>query len=147
MLNSLRALFQREIAALREDLLAYPSDEALWRTAPGIANSAGTLALHLAGNLRHYLGARLGETGYRRDRGAEFTRRDVSREELLRELDEAARVVEDTLAALPPDRLADPFPDPVRDEQVTVEHALLHVLVHLGYHRGQVNYHRRMLEE
>lgn len=147
MLNRLRVLFQREIAALRDDLLAYPSDEALWRSAPGIANSAGTLALHLAGNLQHYLGARLGETGYRRDRDAEFARRGVPREELLRELDEAARAVDRALSTLPAHRLSDPFPDPVRGEQVTVEHALLHVLVHLGYHRGQVNYHRRMLEE
>src|SRR5947207_1958953 len=36
-------------------------------------NSVGHLVLHLTGNLNHYIGAAIGETGYVRDRPKEFT--------------------------------------------------------------------------
>ena len=54
--NVLRML-HRELAAVQREIEAYPNDDSLWQLAPGISNSGGTLALHLAGNLRHFVGA------------------------------------------------------------------------------------------
>ena len=45
----------------------------LWQTMPGLTNTAGNLALHVAGNLQHYVGTELGNTAYKRDRNLEFS--------------------------------------------------------------------------
>ena len=84
--STIRALFQRELRALRREIEAYPDERQLWETPGGVANSAGNLALHVCGNLQHFIGARLGDTGYVRDRDAEFARRGVSRSEILAEI-------------------------------------------------------------
>jgi hypothetical protein len=70
----LLVLFRRDLDALAREVALFPDDEALWRKVPGIANAGGNLALHVAGNLRHFVGAMLGDTGYMRDREAEFGR-------------------------------------------------------------------------
>ncbi len=143
----LRTVFERELGKLREEVLAYTGEAELWRAAPGISNPGGTLALHLVGNLRHFVGAVLGGSGYERDRQAEFDRRGVSRTELVEEIDETIREVDRTLAALDHRALQEPFPVPYRDTRPTVEFMLVHLLSHLDYHLGQVNYHRRLLPQ
>lgn len=140
----LRAIFERELGTLRQEILAYGDEEALWRVEPGIANSGGTLALHLIGNLRHFVGAVLGGSGYRRDRDAEFSRRGVPREEIVAEIDETIRELGQTLSSLDERALQGRYPEPYRDTHPTVEYMLVHLLSHLGYHLGQVNYHRRL---
>ena len=145
MTTALAGVIARDLRALRRELEAYPDERDLWRLVPGIANSGGTLALHLAGNFEHFVGAVLGATGYVRDRGAEFARRDVPRGELLREVDETLAVVQRTLAQLGDDTLARPFPQAVGGVTVTTGDFLLHLATHLTYHLGQVDYHRRMV--
>src|SRR4029077_19219374 len=81
------AIMARDLRALRRELEAYADERDIWRIQPGISNSAGNLALHLTGNLQYFIGTVLGGTGYVRDRDAEFNRRDVSRAELLRQVD------------------------------------------------------------
>src|SRR4051794_21091321 len=88
--ESIRTIYLRELRALRREIEAYPNEKDIWAEPAGIGNPAGTLALHLAGNLQHYLGARLGGTSYVRNRNAEFSRRGVSRTEILEELDAAS---------------------------------------------------------
>ena len=48
------------------------TEEQLWRRPFAHGNSAGHLLLHMTGNLNYYIGARVGETGYVRDRDREF---------------------------------------------------------------------------
>lgn len=144
-IDVLRAIFERDLGKLREEILSYPGEAELWRGAPGILNSGGTLALHLVGNLRHFVGAVLGGSGYARDRDAEFGRRGVPREEIVREIDETIREVGRTLAGLDEAALQGRFPVAYRDTHPTVEYMLVHLLSHLGYHLGQVNYHRRLV--
>jgi len=79
----------RELKALRREIEAYPSEDGMWEVLPGIANPGGNLALHLAGNIQYFLGNVLGKSGYVRNRDAEFGSRDVPRNELLREIDNA----------------------------------------------------------
>ncbi len=63
--NRLRRFSQRELAGFERELHLFPDDETLWRTLPGVPNSAGNLALHVAGNLQHFVGAVLGGSAYR----------------------------------------------------------------------------------
>lgn len=144
-IDDLRRTMLREIAALRREVTAYEREDDLWACPPGIANSAGTLALHVAGGLLHFVGAGLGKTGYVRDRDAEFSTRGVPRAELDARLAEAARVVDATLAGLDPGRLADPFPYPAGDVTLPTGLFLQHLASHVSYHLGQVDYHRRIV--
>jgi uncharacterized damage-inducible protein DinB len=145
LVRSVRALLARDLAALARELAAYPDDAGPWRAVPGLPNAAGTLALHCAGNVRHFVGARLGASGYVRDRAAEFARRDVPRAELAALLDAAIAESGAALDALDPARLAEPYPDVVGGVRVQVGDVLVHLVSHLAYHLGQVDAHRRVV--
>lgn len=144
-IGTISALLQRELRALRRELELYPTDEALWATPPGITNAGGTLAIHVLGNLRHYVGDRLGGTGYVRDRPSEFAVRGVPRERILAELDRAVEDVRASLERLDPARLEQPYPDVVGGHRVETADYLAQVAVHLAYHVGQLDYHRRIV--
>ena len=144
MLKDLTTLFDRDLNTLAKEVSSYPSDEALWREAPGIANPAGNLVLHLCGNLRHYIGFQLGNIGYTRDRPAEFSTRNLTREQLL-DLLATARAAVRTLENLTPERLEETYPENVLGQPMTTGFFLIHLYGHLRYHAGQVNYHRRLL--
>jgi DinB family protein len=135
----------RDLRALRREIEAYPSDADLWRVAPGITNTGGNLALHLAGNLQHFIGKVLGHTGYVRNRDAEFKSRDVPRAQLLAEIDRTVAAVETGLARLENQDLSVDFPEPLAGRRVSTADALLHLLTHCAYHLGQVDYHRRLI--
>jgi hypothetical protein len=49
------------------------TQEQFWHNPFTYGNSVGHLTLHLTGNLNYYIGARVAETGYVRDRHREFT--------------------------------------------------------------------------
>ncbi len=139
------AVLVRDLKGLRRELEAYPDERDLWRLAPGIANSAGTLALHLVGNLQHFIGVVLGGASYRRDRAAEFSRRDVPRVELVGQIEAAIVVVERGLAQVSDAALAEDYSERVGGYAVTTGEWLVHLVAHLGYHLGQVDYHRRLV--
>lgn len=135
----------RELAAVRRSIEAYPDDASIWALPAGLPNAAGTLALHLAGNLQHYVGKVLGGSSYVRDRPAEFARRDVPRAEILAELDAATAAVARTLPTVSPHSLTQPYPEPIGGEVLSTETFLMHLAAHLAYHLGQVDYHRRVV--
>lgn len=143
--STIRHILTRELFALRRAVEAYPDDASLWRPLAGIANVGGTLALHVAGNLQHYVGAVLGRTGYVRDRDAEFSRRDVPRAEILGEIDAAIAAVERGLESVGDDVLPRPFPEKVAGREVATGDYLVHLASHLAYHLGQLDYHRRLV--
>ena len=145
MLNSLTELFTRDLTKLKDEINAYADESKLWVTAKEINNSAGNLCLHLVGNLKHFLGATLGNTGFVRDREAEFTQKDVPRAELVKGIDEAIAAVKTTLASLDRQNLAKPYPIDFFKKQGSTAFYLLHFSTHLNYHLGQINYHRRLL--
>lgn len=145
MLTHLRAILLRDLAALKAEVAAYPDESQLWALPPGISNSAGTLALHCAGNLQHFIGMCLGGTEYRRDRDAEFARRNVLRAELLAGLDQAREVVGEVLGRLDVARLGHDFPIEFNGRTLPTSRFLIHLATHLTYHLGQVDYHRRVV--
>ncbi len=145
MIDALTTVLVRELGALAREIAAYPDDASPWLEPAGVPNSAGTLALHAAGNLQHFVGAVLGGNGYVRDREAEFGRRGVSREALIAELSTAADAVREVLGEMDPDALRAPYPLELAGRQVRTVDFLAHLATHLAYHLGQVDYHRRIL--
>lgn len=144
-LDILSALLARELRTLRREVEAYPDDQSLWTRVPGITNSGGALAHHLTGNLRHFIGARLGDTGYVRDRDGEFARTDLGRAELIAMADAAQAEVASTLAKLDPATLESEYPDALGGYRLGTGELLMHLLSHLAYHLGQIDYHRRLV--
>jgi len=145
MIQELKTIFLRDLAALRQEVERYPDDAALWRQLPGIANSGGNLALHLAGNLQFLVGEQIGHSGYVRNRDWEFSARDLPRAKVLQEIDAAAKAVEGALSAADPAILKQEFPIAMGGKRMETGLFLLSLVAHLGYHLGQINYHRRMV--
>lgn len=135
----------RDVNAVRRELEAYPDERSVWALPPGIANSAGTLALHIAGNLQHFIGAVLGGSGYKRDRAAEFARRDVPRSGVIVELEAAIVAVGLGMSQVGEARLGEEFPEAIAGFRVVTGEWLIHLVAHTGYHLGQIDYHRRLV--
>lgn len=144
---ALAVVLGRELERMQREIAAYPDDASVWSTDGSVKNAPGTLALHLAGNLEAYVGAVLGNTGYVRDREAEFGDRGVSREGLVQRLAHAREVVVGTLEGLDDATLLAPFPGPLPPQlgEVSSVAFLIHLVWHFGWHEGQVDYHRRLL--
>lgn len=138
-------LYERDLNKLKEEIGLYSDEADLWKTANGISNSAGNLCLHLTGNLQHFFGAVLGETGYLRDRDLEFSDKYVSREKMLADIDTTLTGVRSTLERLTDDDFAKEYPIEVFGHPMTTGFFLTHLATHFNYHLGQINYHRRLL--
>jgi uncharacterized damage-inducible protein DinB len=145
MLEYLHRTIPRDLQTFQREIELFPSDDAVWQTVPGITNPAGTLALHVCGNLRHYLGAVLGSSGYVRDRDAEFRLRGVPRRDLVENLVGAREVVIRTLQTLSPETLQSAYPEPLGGVTLRTDWFLLHLGTHLAFHLGQAGYLRRMI--
>jgi uncharacterized damage-inducible protein DinB len=145
LLPTLFPLYARELGRLYDEIAAYQDESQLWTVAPGIANSAGNLCLHLIGNLNHFIGAEFGKTGYVRDRASEFAAKDVPRAELLARIVATKAVVLDAFEGLTETDLEAQGNFFKSGESVSAGHLLIHLLGHVNYHLGQINYHRRLL--
>jgi hypothetical protein len=145
MIHELKTLLLKDLASLRREVESYPDEASLWRTLPGIANSGGNLALHLAGNLQFFIGEQVGHSGYVRDRDGEFTARDLPRAQVLLEIDAAAKAVANALTAMDPAALDREFPSPMAGQRLPTRQFLINLCSHLAYHLGQLDYHRRMI--
>ena len=56
-------LYSREIEKLKNEILAFESDELLWRTPDQQIISAGNQCLFIAGSLQHFIGNVIGDSG------------------------------------------------------------------------------------
>lgn len=147
IIESFIAIFQQDLLRLRKEIESYKSEKNIWKTSEGISNAAGNLCLHLIGNLNTYIGATLGKTGYVRNRDLEFSLKDIAKEELLQKIDATMNVVEASLTGLRPEQLQEAYPLVIWDKPMTTEYTLIRLTAHLSYHLGQVNYHRRLLDQ
>jgi hypothetical protein len=142
----LRQIFKRDLEKLKLEIGAYKDENNLWRVEKHIANSAGNLCLHLSGNLNTYIGAEIGKTGYIRNRDLEFSKKNIPQQQLITMIENTIIVVENGLNKLREDDLEKEYPLLVFAEKTSVRFFLIHLAVHLGYHLGQINYHRRLLD-
>lgn len=117
------------------------TDEQFWKNPYSYGNSVGHLMLHLTGNLSYYIGARLADTGYIRNRDLEFTeRRRLSKAAVLRNFDGAIDMVIATIEKQPDADWTLPYTaerEPEAKDRFTI---LLRCAVHLYHHVGQINY-------
>jgi len=143
--KDLASFFARDLSRLVEQIRAIPSDETLWATPPGITNSAGTLTLHIEGNLREYIGRQLGGVSYTRDRPLEFSARGVPKNELIARISELCELIPSIVARLSDTQLEAVYPEVVFDAPMTTGEYLLHLYGHLNWHRGQLDYVRRIV--
>ena len=145
MHQNIHSLLLRDLASLQKEIAAYPDDDSLWVTLPGTGNSGGNLALHLAGNLRHFIGALIGKSGYIRERDLEFSTKNLSRIQVQEILEACAKEVDLALAGCDETILITDFPVEIKGTDRQTGAILMHLLAHLNYHLGQINYHRRLL--
>ncbi len=144
-LASLNQIFIRDLEKLNEELAAYNDETDLWLIAGDINNTGGNLILHLCGNIQHFIGAVLGESGFVRKRDDEFGLKGLSKVELVAQIEETKKAVNTTLGKLSAEDLIKPYPINVFGEEMTTDFFLTHLVTHLSYHLGQINYHRRIL--
>jgi DinB superfamily len=142
--TELAALLARDLTRLVQQLRAFPDQESLWNTAPGIANSAGNLALHLEGNLREYIGRQLGNMPYERHRPLEFSEKGLPVEDMIARIEQVQRVIPEVIRSLSSATLDAPYPEQVLGVPLTTRQFLIHLLGHFNYHLGQIDYLRRM---
>ena len=142
--HELAALFARDIERVIQELQGYPDTASVWQTAPGVTNAAGTLALHLEGNLREYIGRQLGQIAFTRDRPLEFSARGVTRDELVRRLGAVKQQIPPVIRALSDAQMAAIYPEDVLKTPITTRQFLMHLEAHLNYHLGQIDYLRRV---
>src|SRR5688572_19276335 len=100
LLEELTTFFERDLLKLKEETALYSNEEALWSIQENISNPGGNLCLHLCGNLDHFIGAVLGNTGFVRDRESEFNSKGFKAAELLARIDRTIKTVSDTLHSL-----------------------------------------------
>ncbi|OAN60310.1 DinB superfamily protein [Balneola sp. EhC07] len=144
--ETLTQLFARDFETLESEIFAYSTEENLWIKEPGINNSAGNLGLHLAGNLAHFLGAILNNSGYIRDREFEFNGK-VDRDELINRIRDSRKTVRETLDNLTPEDFSKTYPLQPFGFEMSTDYFLIHLYSHFSYHLGQINYHRRLLDK
>jgi len=122
------------------------SNEQFWRKPYPYGNSIGHLVLHLTGNLNYYIGARVAETGYIRDRDREFTEKNPPRkDEVLRNFDRTIAMV---VAAVRKQRAED-WSKAYTAEREPEAKDRFHIFVrcagHAYHHVGQIVYLTREL--
>ncbi len=141
--TALAEILRRDLTRLLQELDGFSDEQTLWKTAPGITNSAGNLFLHLEGNLREFVGRQLGGVDYTRRRDEEFSLTGVPAAELKRRLTGVRDLIPGIVAAVTDERLAVEFPHKVNGATMPTQQFLLHLSGHLCYHLGQIDYARR----
>jgi uncharacterized damage-inducible protein DinB len=144
--QTLIKLFKRDLNKLIIEVNLYKDESNLWLTSKEVSNSAGNLCLHIIGNLSTFIGAEFGNTGYIRQRDLEFSLKDVPRTDMVAQVKEVITIVENTLSSLTEDDLQKEYSRRVFEDTMTTEYFLVHLSMHLAYHLGQINYHRRLLD-
>ena len=144
MTKTFTKLFQRDLEKLKDEITSYKDEKKMWEVSGEITNSAGNLCLHICGNLQHFIGATLGNSGYVRKRDEEFSRKNVPVEEMVQEIDKTLQIITQTLNELKEEKLDETYPINVFGYEMATGFFLTHLTTHLSYHLGQINYHRRL---
>ena len=145
--NDLITFFESELNNLITEIGLYENEENIWRIEKNISNSAGNLTLHLIGNLHTFIGKEIGKTNYIRNREIEFTQQKVPRIELINSINTTLDMVKTSLLSITNKELKNDYPILKFSKVKTDEYLLVHLIKHLTYHLGQINYHRRLIDK
>jgi uncharacterized damage-inducible protein DinB len=143
--EGIRVLLVRELKTFATEIEMFPDDESIWKTLPGVTNSAGTLARHVCGNLQHFVGRVLGGTTYTRNREAEFGEPSGTRATLIEEIERTIDVVNHVLPQINDEALLGTYPQQLGGMTFRTDRFLLHLVAHLAHHLGQAGYLRRIV--
>ncbi|MDX1420855.1 MAG: DUF664 domain-containing protein [Rubricoccaceae bacterium] len=136
-LDQSRAFLRGDFLPKIEAALDRMSEEDLWWRPNDASNSAGNLALHLAGNVRQWLVHGLGGAPDVRDRPAEFAATGgLGKAEVLARLRGAVDDGCAVLARADADALAASYT--LQGNPVTGLYAVYHVVEHFAMHTGQI---------
>jgi len=117
------------------------STEQIWRKPHDYGNSIGHLILHLSGNLNHYIGARIANTGYVRNRPLEFSEQSKPpKEQLLANFDRTIDMVASTIRSQSEEDLLAPYSDPTEPLSNTRFATFFRMAAHAYHHVGQIIY-------
>lgn len=135
------ASYYEHIAANTHKSVDGLTQEQFWHNPYGYGNSVGHLVLHMTGNLNYYIGARVADTGYVRNRPLEFSDQTAApKDEIMRKFDETIAMVvatirkqkaDDWLASYSADR------EPEAQERFMI---FLRCAGHAYHHVGQLIY-------
>lgn len=145
LIETLKSLFDRDLNKLKVEIESYQDESQLWIIDKNISNSAGNLCLHLIGNINHFIGVQIGKTDYVRNRELEFSLKNVPRTELIQKIEDTIVVVNNALDSVTQSDLEAIYPLVVFEKEMKTEYFLVHLAMHLSYHLGQINYHRRLV--
>lgn len=121
------------------------NDGQLWWRANEESNAIGNLILHLCGSTRFYIGHGVGNSGYVRDRAAEFAQQGpVSKEELQAGLDAAITEADRVLSGFDPARLGDTTDR--TGTTVTYAELILGQVLHFTAHAGQIVFATKLIQ-
>lgn len=146
IIDTLKTLFNRDLNRLITEIELYHNETDIWKVKGQINNSAGHLCLHLVGNLNTYIGKELGHTSYVRNRELEFSSEPILRQQLIQNVKNTIEIINQTLDNFDKNLLAAEYPILVFEQKTSTEFFLVHLTTHLSYHLGQINYHRRLIE-
>jgi len=146
LVDELRKVFLKDLQKLKEEIGLYRSEPNIWKIEKQIANSAGNLCLHLVGNLNTYFGATIGKTGYIRNRDQEFLLKNIPQKELVSMVENTITMLDKVMKSITDDQLKEEYPLLVLKKKTSKGYFLFHLSSHLGYHLGQINYHRRLID-
>lgn len=135
------ASYYEHVAANTHKWVDGLTQEQFWHNPYGYGNSVGHLVLHMTGNLNYYIGARVADTGYVRNRPLEFSDQTAPpKDKIMRKFDETIAMVvatirkqkaDDWLASYSADR------EPEAQERFMI---FLRCAGHAYHHVGQLIY-------
>lgn len=143
--KSILEILTRDLESVKSELMLYSNEEVVWKVSGEIKNPGGNLCLHICGNLQHFIGNVLGQSGFVRNRDAEFTLRGIPRNDLYLLIDRTILTTSSTLSQIKNETLLELYPLEVLGYPTTTLFFLTHLCCHLNYHLGQINYHRRLV--
>jgi uncharacterized damage-inducible protein DinB len=141
LISSTLAAYYEEVRGKAHNLVDPLTTEQIWRKPYPYGNSIGHLLLHLTGNLNHYIGAGIAQTGYVRNRPLEFS--DTSKppkEQVLANFDRAFDMVAATFRTQTAESFLEPYSDPTEPLSNTRFAVFMRMAAHAYHHVGQIIY-------
>jgi uncharacterized damage-inducible protein DinB len=136
-----------KLAQLRDrihDCAGRLSDDQIWMRQTQNENSIGNLVLHLAGNVRQWIGHGVGGRADDRQRDTEFAARGgLDKAALLARLDDSVNNAVAIVTAVSPDQMTREVV--IQKYTVTIMEAIYHVVEHFAGHTGQILFATKLL--
>lgn len=145
--KELITFFERDLNKVISEIELYKNEKKIWHVEKEISNSAGNLVLHLIGNLHTFIGKEIGKTNYVRNRDLEFSQENITKQELINGINDTIKMVKESLTTITNDEMKKDYPILKFSKNESTEYLLVHLAIHLAYHLGQINYHRRLIDE